>query len=292
MSKVLNEITPLSDKDCFYVAERHKSEFLFPLHQHREYELNFIENGRGVRRIVGDSVEEIGDWELTLIAEENLEHAWEQGSCKSKDVREITIQFDPELFGEKMQTKSQFASILKMLVKAEHGLTFSMRAIMKSYPLLDRLASEQNSFDQYLDFLKILYELSLDEEARVLSSSSFANTERTGESRRVLKVKQYINDNYKEDLRLPELAAMAGMTPSAFSRFFKLRTGRTLTDYVLDIKLGHAARMLVDTAMNISEICYACGFNNLSNFNRLFKANRGATPREFRALYKKNQVIV
>ena len=76
MSQVLQEITPLSDKDCFYVVERHKSEFLFPIHCHAEFELNFIENGAGVRRIVGDSVEEIGDYELTLVAGERLEHAW------------------------------------------------------------------------------------------------------------------------------------------------------------------------------------------------------------------------
>lgn len=77
MSNVLREITPLSDKDCFYIVERHKSEFLFPLHSHPEFELNFIENGKGVRRVVGDSVEEIGAYDLTLVAGSDLEHAWE-----------------------------------------------------------------------------------------------------------------------------------------------------------------------------------------------------------------------
>ena len=291
-SSVLKEITPLSDKDCLYIVERHKSEFLFPLHSHREYELNFIENGKGVRRVVGDSVEEIGPYELTLVAGNELEHAWEQGSCVEGDVREITIQFSPDIFPPDLLNKSQFSSISKMLSKASHGLNFSVRTIMRVYSYLDSLSSVTEPFNQYLNFLKILYELSQDEEARILASSSFARAARDKESRRVMKVKQYVNDHYSEDLRLESLASLAGMTPPAFSRFFKMRTGRTLSDYIIDIRLGNAARLLVDTTQNVSEICYSCGFNNLSNFNRIFKAKRGYTPRDFRALFKKKRVFV
>ena len=291
-SSVLKEITPLSDKDCLYIVERHKSEFLFPLHSHREYELNFIENGKGVRRVVGDSVEEIGPYELTLVAGNELEHAWEQGSCVEGDVREITIQFSPDIFPPDLLNKSQFSSISKMLSKASHGLNFSVRTIMRVYSYLDTLSSVTEPFNQYLNFLKILYELSQDEEARILASSSFARAARDKESRRVMKVKQYVNDHYSEDLRLESLASLAGMTPQAFSRFFKMRTGRTLSDYIIDIRLGNAARLLVDTTQNVSEICYSCGFNNLSNFNRIFKAKRGYTPRDFRALFKKKRVFV
>ena len=291
-SSVLKEITPLSDKDCLYIVERHKSEFLFPLHSHREYELNFIENGKGVLRVVGDSVEEIGPYELTLVAGNELEHAWEQGSCVEGDVREITIQFSPDIFPPDLLNKSQFSSISKMLSKASHGLNFSVRTIMRVYSYLDSLSSVAEPFNQYLNFLKILYELSQDEEARILASSSFARASRDKESRRVMKVKQYVNDHYSEDLRLESLASLAGMTPPAFSRFFKMRTGRTLSDYIIDIRLGNAARLLVDTTQNVSEICYSCGFNNLSNFNRIFKAKRGYTPRDFRALFKKKRVFV
>lgn len=292
MSNVFKEITPLSDKDCFYIVERHKSEFMFPLHSHPEFELNFIENGTGVRRVVGDSVEEIGPYELTLIAGQELEHAWEQGSCTEADVREITIQFSTDLFPGDTLQKSQFASIRKMLVKAEHGLTFSMKTILRVYALLDRLPNEANSFNQYLDFLKILNELSEAEDSRILASSSFARTERDTESRRVLKVKQFINEHYAEEIRLETLASLVGMAPAAFSRFFRQRTGRTVTDYLIDIRLGNAARLLVDTTYNVSEICYSCGFNNLSNFNRIFKTKRGYTPRDFRTLFKKKRVFV
>ena len=292
MSQVLQEITPLSEKDCFYVVERHKSEFLFPIHSHSEYELNFIENGAGVRRIVGDSVEEIGDYELTLVAGERLEHAWEQGNCRSADVREITIQFSRTLFSEELLARKQFRTIRDMFRKASNGLTFSLKAIMKVYSLLDVLASEPDGFEQFQRLLQILYTLSNDEGARVLASSSFANMEHNVESRRVRKVQEYINAHYSEEIRLEDCAAMVGMSPSAFSRFFKQHTGRTLMDYIIDIRLGNAARLLVDTTMGISEISYACGFNNLSNFNRAFKSRRGYTPRDFRTLFKKNRVFV
>lgn len=292
MSRVFTEIPLLSEKDCFHIVERHKTEFTYPLHQHKEFELNFIEHGSGVRRIVGDSVEEIADYELVLIGGENLEHVWEQGKCTSKDIREITIQFSHEIFSGELLSRNQFASIRRMLGRAEHGLAFPMSAIMKVYYVIDTLAAEQDRFVQFLKFLYLLYELSISDEPRVLASSSFAHSSKSTESRRVQKVKQYISDNYNKPLTLSDMSALVGMSPVAFSRFFKVRTGRTLSDYIIDIRLGFAARMLVDSTKNISEICYECGFNNLSNFNRTFKAKKGFTPRDFRAMFKKNKVIV
>ena len=292
MGKVLSEITPLSEKDCLYIVERHKSEFTFPVHQHKEFELNYIENGAGVRRVVGDSVEEIGDFELTLIAGEELEHTWQQGSCTSPDIREITIQFSSDLFDSVMFSKNQFVSIKDMLRKAGHGLTFSLKAIMSVYPTLDSLATEPDRFTQLLSCLRILNELSKDSDARILASTSLAQSETGAQSLRIQKVKKYIDEHYAEDLSLEHLSGMVGMAPTAFSRFFHQKTGRTLIDYILDVRLGAAARLLLDSNSSISEICYSCGFNNLSNFNRLFKARRDYTPRDFRTLYKKNRVTV
>ena len=107
-----------------------------------------------------------------------------------------------------------------------------------------------------------------------------------------LYVKNTISKNYMDELRLPELASMAGMSPSAFSRFFKLHTGRNISEYIIDLRLGYAARMLVDTAKSISEIGFDCGFNNLSNFNRIFKKKKGCSPSEFRENYHKTRIIV
>ncbi len=292
MKNTLREDAPITEKDCFYIVERHKSEFLFPLHTHEVCELNFIEGGRGVTRVVGDSIEEIGDYELTLITGNGLEHAWKQGNCTNPDVREITIQFPSDLLGEGLLDRNQFASIRKMFEKAQMGLNFSMTAIMSVYAQLSTLSSMTDRFEQFLSLLKILYVLSADENARTLASTSFARTEENKESRRVTKIKEYISTHYHEELRLDDLASMVGMAPTAFSRFFRQHTSRTLSDYITDIRLGNAARMLVDTTTGISEIAYACGFSNISNFNRTFKARRGYTPRDFRALFTKNRTYV
>jgi len=292
MSKVLRENPPITEKDCFIIVERHKSEFNYPIHSHAECELNFVENCTGVHRVVGDSIEEVGEFDLVLITGDGLEHAWQQGNCTSPDVREITIQFSPDLLDERLLGRNQFHAIRQMFERARLGLSFSMKAVMKVYGILDVIARQPDSFEQFLAMLKILNELAQDAESRTLASSSFAHREPDRESHRVAKVKAYVAAHYAEDLRLEDLAAMAGMAPSAFSRFFKQHTNRTLQDYIIDIRLGAAARMLVDTSSGISEISYACGFNNLSNFNRIFKARRGYTPRDFRALFTKSRVYV
>ena len=292
MKNTLREYPLITEKDCFYIVERHKSEFTYPLHTHDVYELNFIEGGKGVARVVGDSIEEIGDYELTLVTGDWLEHAWKQGNCTNPDVREITIQFSRTLLGDSLLGRNQFASIRKMFDRARMGLNFSMPATMRVYSQLDTLSKMTDRFEQFLCMLKILYILSGDRDARTLASKSFAQADEIHESRRVTKVKEYISAHYSEQLHLEDMAALVGMAPTAFSRFFKQHTTHTLSDYIIDIRLGNAARMLVDTTTSISEIADACGFSNLSNFNRTFKSHRGYTPRDFRALFTKNRVYV
>lgn len=289
---IIREITPLSDRDCFYIADRRKSEFTYPLHFHKEYELNYIENAEGVRRIVGDSVEVIKNYDLTLITGEQLEHVWEQHECTSRNIREITVQFSSDLFFGNLIDKNQFKSIKTMLERAKKGLNFPMEAIMKVYPMLDTLADEKEGFYSVINFITILYELSLFENSRTLASSSFAHTDDNADSRRVTKIYEYINNNYCHQIGLDNLASLVGMTPTALSRFFKLRSGKTITEYIIDIRLGHATRKLVDTTDSITEICYQCGFNNLSNFNRIFKKNKECTPKEFRENYRKTKVLI
>ena len=291
-SLVMREVTPLSERDCFYIADRHKTSFNYPIHCHPEYELNYIEHATGVRRTVGDSTEVIGDYDLVLIASSDLEHCWEQGSCTNTDIREITIQFTGDVLPDSVLKKNQFDSIRRMLEHARCGLAFPLPAIMKVYTKLDALAHHKTGFHAVLDFLDILHELSLFDDARTLSSSSFARIETRSESRRVDKVQQYIAAHFHEDVRLETLADLTGMTPVAFSRFFHQRTGRTLSDYITQMRLGSAARLLIDTTHTVAEICYDCGFNTLSNFNRLFRKYKGCSPTEFRENFHKKKIII
>lgn len=290
--RIIHEITPLMGNDVLYIADRHKKEFTYPIHNHSVYELNFVENAKGVRRIVGDSQEVIGDYDLCLITSPDLEHVWEQNECHSDDIREITVQFDFSMSDETLFGRNPYASITRMMQEAKKGLSFPLQAIMKVYGMLDTLSSIKDGFYAVQQFLTILYELSRCENARTLASSSYAKVTVEDDSRRILKVKNFISKNYMDELRLPELASLAGMSSSAFSRFFKLHTGRNISEYIIDLRLGYAARMLVDTAKSISEIGFDCGFNNLSNFNRIFKKKKGCSPSEFRESYHKTRIIV
>ena len=290
--RIIHEITPLMGKDVLYIADRHKKEFTYPIHNHSVYELNFVENAKGVRRIVGDSQEVIGDYDLCLITSPDLEHVWEQNECHSDDIREITVQFDFSMSDETLFGRNPYASITRMMQEAKKGLSFPLQAIMKVYGMLDTLSSVKDGFYAVQQFLTILYELSRCENARTLASSSYAKVTVEDDSRRILKVKNFISKNYMDELRLPELASLAGMSSSAFSRFFKIHTGRNISEYIIDLRLGYAARMLVDTAKSISEIGFDCGFNNLSNFNRIFKKKKGCSPSEFRESYHKTRIIV
>lgn len=291
MSSVLRETTPLSERDCFMIFSRTKDEFTFPVHIHPEFELNFIENGAGAQRIVGDSMEEIGDLELVLITGSTLEHAWVNHNCKSRDIKEITVQFHGDLLNNALLQKNQFRTILELFDKAAYGVAFPRETILRIRDRLYDLASSNEGAHSVLKLFGVLYDLSVSP-MQELSSHSFTPKNQSYDSRRIERAYNYMLENYNKPLRLGDVAELVGMTEVSFSRFIKKRTGRNFIDSLNDIRLGHASRMLVETTHSIAEISMLCGFNNLSNFNRIFKKKKGCTPRDFRENYKGSRLFL
>lgn len=292
MNKIITEITPLSDCDCFYLVDRRKDYFDYPIHRHDEYEVNFVANCAGCRRIAGDSDEVLGYYDLAIIGPK-LEHGWEQNGVKQNgDMHEVTVQFSPGLLGENFLMKNQMNTIRVLLEESGTGVAFGQDFIASQVGKIEQLVSPQPGFLRFLKLLEFLYDMSVTTDRHRLSTTSFANVEYVSDSRRVRRVQEYINANYRQELRLSELASLAGMAPTAFSRFFRTRTGRTVSDYIIDMRIGHAARLLLDTTMTSAEICFECGFNNISNFNRLFRKKRNCSPMEFRANYLKTKIII
>ena len=282
MRESFTEISQLEPIDIFYAGERVKTYFEYPAHCHEVYELNFVENAAGVVRTIGDCRETIGNLDLVLITGSKLVHIWEQGTCPQHEMHEITIHIDPDTFHGSLIDKRAFASIRRMLERAQRGLAFPESAIQVVREDIINLARSSDSFASVIRLFNLLYRLSLVEEAKELSSSSFIEAREGNEDERVKQVKEFIAKHYMNDICLQELADIAHMSAEAFSRFFRNHTGRTPNRYLIDYRLGIAARMLITTQLSISEIGFSCGFNTLSHFNRLFRESKGCTPSEFR----------
>jgi AraC-like DNA-binding protein len=282
-AKLLREITPLTQGDCFTIFSRNKKEFDFPLHTHEEYELNYIQNAPGAKRVIGDHVDEIGNIELVLVGP-NLQHAWFTHKCKGKNIKEITIQFHRDLFDDKLLHRNQMSFIRTLLQKSSRGILFSRKTAVSLAPRLNQL-KQKHGFDSVLELMSLLHHLSISGDYKVLSDVSFNAEKSSYNSRRIEKIMEFINNKFDENIALADAAKIAGMAEVSLSRFFRFRTGKTFIDTLNEVRLGHASRMLIDTTNSINEIAYKCGFNNMSNFNRIFKKKKEITPKEFRQTY-------
>lgn len=273
------EITPLSPEDSFLVFDRVKDEFDFPIHFHPEFELNFISNGRGVRRIVGDHMEEIGELELVMVGS-NLSHGWELHNCKNTDIREVTVQFHENLFSESLLQRRIMKPIKDMFARSVHGILFSEKITREMAPRIQKL-SKIDSIDYFLELISILHDLAISRNQKLLSTvtSGFQNFEN---SDKIKKVYDHVHSNYQHKIGLKEVAALVNMSPVSFNRFIKKRTGKTFIDYLNETRIGYATRWLIEKDLSIAEIAYTCGFNNIANFNRVFKKLKKCTPTRYR----------
>ncbi|MGB5820655.1 MAG: AraC family transcriptional regulator [Saonia sp.] len=277
--KIHREITPLSDQDSFMVFDRKKDFFDFPVHFHPEIELNFIANGKGIRRIVGDSIEEIDDIELVLVGP-NQYHGWEQDDCSAKKIHEITIQFSEDLFDKSLLQRTIMLPLRDMFNKSAHGIVFSKETGSGIYPRLQKV-SKLNGIDYYLEMLSILFDLANSRNQRLLSTltlhlDDFQNSEK------IKLVYNHIHENFHSKITLEQVSSLVHMSCVSFNRFIKSRTGRTFIEYLNDVRIGYASRWLIEQDLSISEIAFGCGFNSLTNFNRTFKKHKGRTPTKFR----------
>lgn len=279
LKKFYREIPPLSPLDSFLVFDRVKDTFDFPVHYHPEFEINFILNGKGVKRVVGDNIEEIDTIELVLIGP-NLYHGWELNKCTSKKIHEITIQFDNNLFPDSLLSRRIMSPIKDMFNRSIHGILFSKKVAEMLTPRLVKL-SKLDGMDYFLEITSILFDLANSSNQRLLSTYT-VDYATFDDYDKMKLVYEYVQKNFTEKITLEDVSSVASMTSISFNRFIKKRTGKTFVNYINDIRIGYAARWLVEKDMSISEIAFKSGFNNIANFNRSFKAIKNRTPSQYR----------
>lgn len=278
IKNIEREITPVSHSDYFIILYHENAEFDFPFHYHPECELNLVLNSSG-KRIVGDSIENYAHFDLVLVGS-NTPHKW-TGNSENKNCKVITIQFSPDIFPSTLLDKNLMSPIKLLLENSDKGIVFSKETINNIKTKIIEL-SNMHGFDSILAFQSIIFDLALSRNQKLLSSRSFLDEVDKPYSRRIKKVIDYVNKNYTENIKLIDVAELVAMTETAFSHFFKKRTSKSFSDYLIDIRIGHASKELLETNNSITEICYNCGFNNISNFNRIFKKKKGFAPKEFR----------
>ncbi|WP_461629678.1 AraC family transcriptional regulator [Labilibaculum euxinus] len=275
------EITPLQENDCFLIFDRERNAFNFPIHFHPEFEINYIHKAKGGKRIIGDHIGEIQNKELVMVGP-NLYHGWENYKNDSKELlHEITIQFPRELFDDNTLNRNMLKPIRELLNNANRGILFSEDTTRMVEPKLIAL-SQKRGFDSYLAFQSLLYDLAISREQHLLTNMSFHRQNDFHNSERIERIYKYIQDNFQQKIKLEDAATLVNMSVISFSRLIKQRTGKSFVEFVIEIRLGIATRLLIETNKSIAEICFDCGFNNISNFNRIFKKKQDCTPSEFR----------
>jgi AraC-like DNA-binding protein len=287
---IYREITPLTPPDVFVVLDSVCNGFDYPLHNHSEYELNLVVGMSGTR-IVGDSMERYSDSDLVLLSP-YLYHKWDGDTVlqqSGQPYRVITIQFGMDLFSGQLFQKERFAKIRDLLRGSSRGIRFTGKTLEAAMHLMMNL-TEDKGFASIVEFLQLLDLLSQSTDTTLLASEGFAPQALRSESSRIQIAFGYILKHFTDPaLKIGDVATRLNMSDSAFSHFFHKTAFRSFTDFVIDIRIGHACRLLVHGDDTINRISGESGFNNLANFNRLFKKYRSCTPLAYRRRHLEKQ---
>jgi AraC-like DNA-binding protein len=281
--KIMHEHIDFPLRTAVKVKWRHMPHFTYPWHFHSEFEILYTIEGSGTS-FVADNIEQFTSGDLALIGS-NLPHFWrsdekyytEEGGEK---INYIVIQFPGDIFRDSLYEFPEFNIIRQLLERASRGIRFLSPFSEKAGEYIKETANSQG-FERILRLLKLLYEMAKTDQYRLLAGELYNKQSHDFRDDRLTKVLHFLNTGYLDEISLEDMAIMANLHPSAFCRYFKSKTGKTLTEYVNDMRISYACKLILEGKMSVSQICYESGFNNLSNFNRIFKRHTGLTPTKY-----------
>jgi len=256
----------------------------FNWHCHPEYEIMFMFGSRG-KRFIGDSISHYSEGDLFFIGP-YLPHTWYSPTgmgARRKKSQAILIQFTENFAGLNIHEVPEMITLEHLFSNAARGIQFK-GGIRDRVAKLIRNMERQEGLERLISLISILDQLGRADkgEREILSSIEFSRRLQPHDQTRIDRVCTFINENYNNQLRLKDAADIVNMSTTAFSRFFKKSTGKTFVNYVNALRIGWACKLLIESEMNIAEISYEVGFNNLSNFNRRFFERHKINPREYR----------
>jgi len=286
--KALFEKLPFGEQSSVLVRRFRLPYFDAPWHYHPEYELTYIVEGHG-RRFVGDHVESFQTGDLILLGPD-LPHFWRsddefyQGSPE-RQVQSIVIQFTGEFAQQGLASVPEATAIRHLLERSRYGLRFSQPVSQSVLTKLEQLP-DKSGLLQLLGLLEILDLLVTDRDASLLASDGYQLAPGASETERMKRVLEYTLNNFRTEIRMDQIASVAGMAPAAFCRYFKKRTRKSFVEYLNELRIVHARKLLADRDLSISQVCLECGFNNSSHFHRQFKLQTGVTPFQYQVMSK------
>jgi AraC-like DNA-binding protein len=274
-----------------YLVKTLKEPFFDPnWHFHPHYQLFTVIKGTGTR-FIGDDIRlfNIGD---TVFLAPNMPHLWRSDrEYFEKDSQLMTegivVYFKEDFLGSEFFEKSEMYDIKTLLKKSERGLDLTGQLKEELVNDLKNLPVD-SGFQGIIKILSILDKLSKSTDYQYIASTTYSNTHKISETERMRRVHEYVLKHFKENINLSTVASLSNMTDAAFCRYFKSRTNKTFSDFVKEIRIGNACKMLQDENKSISQTCYESGYNTVSNFNNQFKSLKGVSPKQYQKLYRRN----
>jgi AraC-like DNA-binding protein len=256
-------------------------------HFHSEYQLFVVLKGQGTR-FVGDNISPFGPGDMVLTGP-NLPHLWRCDEPyfaheQAEATQGIVVYFQEQMLGESFLERQEARSLRDLLQLSRRGIAISGPSHPTLMQLIDQMRKAEG-FRQVLLLLEMLHLLSEDKSIRPIASLGYVPVLRPADTERLNRVHTYLFQHFKSPIALEEVASIANMSPSAFSRYFKQRTHKKFSQFVSELRVGHACKLLLEEQAKVVEVAYACGFPTLSNFNKQFRSITGKSPREYRQAY-------
>lgn len=268
----------------FIVSELIEPYFDPNWHFHSHYQLFTVVEGTGTR-FIGDNIQhfEAGD---TVFLGPNLPHLWSSDkpyfeASSTLKTHGIVVYFTEDFLGASFFEQPEMVAIASLLERSKSGLEFTGKTNKQLIKSLRKL-SQTTGFDSVLLLLNVLNNLSKSIDYKQITDLNYVNTHKASETSRMQKVHDYVITNYREKIHLSTIASIINMSEAAFCRYFKKRTNKTFSDFVNEIRVGSACKLLASEELPITQIAFECGFNTLSNFNRQFQKITKQTPSIYR----------
>ena len=273
-----------------YLVKTLKEPFFDPnWHFHPHYQLFTVIKGTGTR-FIGDDIRHfnVGD---TVFLAPNMPHLWRSDrEYFEKDSQLMTegivVYFKEDFLGSEFFEKSEMYDVKTLLKKSERGLDLTGQLKEELVNDLKNLPID-SGFQGIIKILSILDKLSKSTDYQYIASTTYSNTHKISETERMRLVHEYVLKHFKENINLSTVASLSNMTDAAFCRYFKSRTNKTFSDFVKEIRIGNACKMLQDENKSISQTCYESGYNTVSNFNNQFKSLKGVSPKQYQKLHRR-----